>query len=80
MLSSGPTKPRLLGGDEVDEPLETGVRGRLRRGCPSGGSARRGGDGLLAYASWRGMRERRCRLADYRLREAAGSCGWADRC
>jgi hypothetical protein len=70
-----------LVGDEVDEALQAGFCGRLRRGGPSGGSTRGSSDGLLADAGWRGMCERRGgRLTDDGLREPAGSGGRADRC
>jgi hypothetical protein len=81
LFSGGPTKARLLVGDEVDEALQASFCRRLRRGGPSGGSTRGSNDGLLADAGWCGMRERRGgRLTDDGLREPAGAGGWADRC
>jgi hypothetical protein len=80
LFSGGPTKARLLVGDEVDEALQPGFCRRLRRRGPSGGSTRGSNDSLLAEAGWCGMCERRgCRLTDDGLREPPGSSGWADR-
>src|SRR5882757_481236 len=59
LFSSGPTKARLLVGDEVDEALQASFCRRLRRGGTSGGSTRGSNDGLLADAGWRRMCERR---------------------
>src|ERR1700743_953507 len=80
LFSGGPTKARLLVGDEVDEAPQAGVCRRMRRGVPSGASTRGSNDGLLADAGWCGMCERRGgRLTDDGLREPTGSGGRGDR-
>src|ERR1700744_505504 len=50
LFSGGPTKARLLVGDEVDEAPQAGVCRRMRRGGPSGGSTRGRNERLVAAA------------------------------
>lgn len=64
-----------MAGNKVDQSLQSRFSRGVRGGGPGGSSTRSDCDGLLADASWRGMGERGggTRLADYRLRYAAGS-------
>ncbi|BBX47939.1 hypothetical protein MCOO_39540 [Mycobacterium cookii] len=51
-IACGPTQPRFLAGDEVDQTLQTGFSRGVRGGGSGGGSTRGDCHGLLADTGW----------------------------